>query len=126
MAQLMEHVEQQCTKAVSEQEVPNRLQTGLRTQDAARALEQIVGEWGDQRRPVIVLLALCRLAAESESAGAEGFSYPDLVDAVRKMSVPDWGGEVDPDRLRKLVARNWSDLCAFHAIRPPVPGGFGR
>lgn len=95
---------------ISHPRVPNRFRTGYSPQETERQLEEIIKGWRKQTRPVQLLLALCRLVADSDSGGADGFSVPDLVDALQKSCFAGWGGEADPDRFRKLVNRNWNDL----------------
>ena len=115
----MDQVEANVAESAAEKQVPNRFQTGYPPQEAARQLEEIVKGWDKQPRPVQLLKALCRLVADSDSGGVDGFSALELVDAVQKSGVTDWGGDADPDRFRKLVNRNWNDLQTLWAERRP-------
>jgi hypothetical protein len=115
----MDQVEAKVAESAAEKQVPNRFQTGSSPQEAARQLEEIVTGWGKQPRPVQLLKALCRLVADSDSGGVDGFSALELVDAVQKSGVTDWGGDADPDRFRKLVNRNWNDLEKIWAEHLP-------
>lgn len=115
----MDQVEAKVAESAAEKQVPNRFQTGYPPQEAARQLEEIVKGWDKQPRPVQLLKALCRLVADSDSGGVDGFSALELVDAVQKSGVTDWGGDADPDRFRKLVNRNWNDLQTLWAERRP-------
>jgi len=115
----MDQVEAKVAESAAEKQAPNRFQTGYSPQEAARQLEEIVKGWDKQPRPVQLLMALCRLVADSDSGGVDGFSAPELVDAVQKSGVTDWGGDADPDRFRKLVNRNWNDLQALWPERLP-------
>lgn len=115
----MDQVEAKVAESAAEKQVPNRFQTGSSPQEAARQLEEIVTGWDKQPRPVQLLKALCRLVADSDSGGVDGFSALELVDAVQKSGVTDWGGDADPDRFRKLVNRNWNDLEKIWAEHLP-------
>jgi len=115
----MDQVEAKVAESAAEKQVPNRFQTGYSPQKAARQLGEIVKSWRKQTRPVQLLLALCRLVADSDSGGADGFIALDLVDAVQKSGVAGWGGEADADRFRKLVNRNWNDLEKIWAEHLP-------
>ena len=115
----MDQVEAKVAESAAEKQVPNRFQTGSSPQDAARQLEEIVTGWDKQPRPVQLLKALCRLVADSDSGGVDGFSALELVDAVQKSGVTDWSGDADPDRFRKLVNRNWNDLQTLWPERLP-------
>lgn len=115
----MDQVEVKVVDPVDEKQVPNRFETGFSAQQAALRLQEIVEGWDKQTRPVQLLLALCRLVADSDSAKIDGFSAIDLVDAVQKAGVTTGDGQGDPENFRKWVSRNWNKLEEIWTERRP-------